>query len=110
MEYDWDGVPLVISRTGWSSELGYEIFLCDSSAGDRLWEHLMNVGKPLGLHRVTLRAFAVSGAMLSYQADMTIENNPYELGLGRLVDLDMEADFVSKSALVYTLKASAKPL
>ena len=48
---------------------------------------------------VTLRAFAVSSAMLSYQADMTIENNPYELGLGRLVDLDMEADFVSKSAL-----------
>ena len=100
MEYDWDGVPLVISRTGWSSELGYEIFLCDSSAGDRLWEHLMNVGKPLGLHPGhTSSIRRIEGAMLSYQADMTIENNPYELGLGRLVDLDMEADFVSKSAL-----------
>ena len=37
--------------------------------------------------------------MLSYQADMTIANNPYELGMGRLVDLDMDADFVSKHAL-----------
>ena len=37
MEYDWNGIPLVISRTGWSSELGYEIFLRDGAAGDHLW-------------------------------------------------------------------------
>ena len=37
--------------------------------------------------------------MLSYHADMTLANNPYELGMDRLVDLDMEADFVSKTAL-----------
>ena len=37
--------------------------------------------------------------MLSYHADMTLRNNPYELGMDRLVDLDMEADFVSKAAL-----------
>ena len=40
MEYDWNGVPLVISRTGWSSELGYEIFLRDGSKGDMLWDYL----------------------------------------------------------------------
>ncbi len=100
MEYDWDGVPLIISRTGWSSELGYEIFLCDGTAGDRLWEHLMAVGAPLGLkpgHTSSIRR--IEAGMLSYHADMTLANNPYELGLGRLVDLDMEADFVSKEAL-----------
>lgn len=100
MEYDWDGVPLIISRTGWSSELGYEIFLRDSSAGDRLWEHLMAVGAPLGLkpgHTSSIRR--IEAGMLSYHADMTLANNPYELGLGRLVDLDMDADFVSKEAL-----------
>jgi aminomethyltransferase len=37
--------------------------------------------------------------MLSYHADMTLKNNPFELGMDRLVNLDMEADFVSKSAL-----------
>ena len=37
--------------------------------------------------------------MLSYVADMTIENNPFEMGFGRLVDLDMDADFIGKAAL-----------
>ena len=94
------GVPLVISRTGWSSELGYEIFLCDGRYGDDLWEHLMAVGAPLGLHPGhTSSIRRIEGAMLSYHADMTLAENPYELGLGRLVDLNMNADFLSQSAL-----------
>ena len=100
IEVDWDGVPLVISRTGWSSELGYEIFLRDGSAGDRLWDHLMSVGEPLGLkpgHTSSIRR--IEAGMLSYHADMTLKNNPFELRMDRLVDLDMEADFVSKAAL-----------
>ncbi len=100
MEYDWDGVPLIISRTGWSSELGYEIFLRDGSAGDRLWEHIMRVGEPLGLkpgHTSSIRR--IEAGMLSYHADMTLANNPFELNMNRLVDLDMNADFVSKAAL-----------
>ena len=99
-EFDWEGIPLVISRTGWSSELGYEIFLRDGAAGDRLWEYLMEIGQPMGLqpgHTSSIRR--IEGAMLSYQADATIRNNPFELGMDRLVDLDMEADFVSKAAL-----------
>ena len=100
MEYDWNGVPLVISRTGWSSELGFEIFLRDGSRGDDLWEYLMQVGGPFGLkpgHTSSIRR--IEAAMLSYHADMTLANNPFELGMDRLVDLDMEADFVSKAAL-----------
>ena len=100
MEFDWDGVPLIISRTGWSSELGYEIFLRDGTQGEKLWEHLMAVGGPLGLkpgHTSSIRR--IEAGMLSYHADMTLVNNPYEMGMGRLVDLDMEADFISKAAL-----------
>ncbi|MCH2078423.1 MAG: glycine cleavage system protein T [Rhodobacteraceae bacterium] len=100
MEFDWDGMPLVISRTGWSSELGYEIFLRDGTQGDKLWEHLMAVGAPMGLkpgHTSSIRR--IEAGMLSYHADMTLANNPYELGMDRLVDLDMEADLVSKAAL-----------
>ena len=100
MEHDWNGVPLVISRTGWSSELGYEIFLRDGSRGDDLWDYLMQVGQPLGLHPGhTSGIRRIEAAMLSYHADMTLKNNPFELGMDRLVDLDMEADFVSKAAL-----------
>ncbi len=100
VEHVWDGVPLVISRTGWSSELGYEIFLRDGSAGDRLWEHIMAVGQPMGLHPGhTSSIRRIEGAMLSYQADMDLSVNPLELGMDRLIDLDMEADFVGKAAL-----------
>lgn len=94
------GMPLVISRTGWSSELGYEIYLRDGQYGDQLWELLMQVGGPLGLspgHTSTIRR--IEGGMLSYVADINSDNNPYEVGLGRLVDLDMAADFIGKAAL-----------
>jgi aminomethyltransferase len=99
-ETELDGIPLVISRTGWSSELGYELYLRDSSRGDELWERIMAVGAPLGLkpgHTSTIRR--IEAGMLSYHADMDAHTNPYELGLGRLVDLEIAADFIGKAAL-----------
>lgn len=99
-EYDLDGIKLVISRTGWSSELGYELYLQDGSRGDELWEKIMAAGQPFGLkpgHTSSIRR--IEGGMLSYHADMDINTNPYELGLDRLVNLDMEADFIGKAAL-----------
>ncbi|MGB0717847.1 MAG: glycine cleavage T C-terminal barrel domain-containing protein [Alphaproteobacteria bacterium] len=97
---NWRGVELLISRTGWSSELGYEIFLTDGSRGAELWEYIMEVGAPMGLkpgHTSTIRR--IEAAMLSYQADLSIENNPFELGMERLVDLDGEFNFLAKDAL-----------
>jgi aminomethyltransferase len=99
-ESDLDGIPLVVSRTGWSGELGYEIYLRDGSRGDELWERIMAAGKPFGLcagHTSTIRR--IEGGMLSYRADMDLHTNPFELGLDRLVDLGMEADFIGKAAL-----------
>lgn len=100
IETELNGIPLVISRTGWSSELGYELYLRDGSRGDELWELIMEAGQPYGLqagHTSTIRR--IEGGMLSYHADADIHTNPYELGLGRLVNLDMEADFIGKQAL-----------
>jgi len=100
LEYNWHGIPLLISRTGWSGELGYEIYLRDGSAGNRLWEHIMDVGTSLGLrpgHTSTIRR--IEAGLLSYQADMTLANNPYELGLDRLINLEMETKFIGKEAL-----------
>ena len=99
-EFELNGIPLIISRTGWSSELGYEIYLRDGSRGNELWDHIMKIGKPMGLvpgHTSTIRR--IEGGMLSYQADMDYTVNPFELGLGRLVDLEMNADFIGKKAL-----------
>ena len=99
-EVELDGIPLVVSRTGWSSELGYEIYLRDSAHGDTLWERIMATGMEYGLkpgHTSTIRR--IEGGMLSYHADADINTNPYELGLDRLVNVDMEADFIGKAAL-----------
>jgi len=99
-EYDLDGIPLIISRTGWSSELGYEIYLRDGSKGNELYEKIMEAGKNYGLkpgHTSSIRR--IEGGMLSYHADADINTNPFELGLDRLVDLDSDIDFVGKDAL-----------
>ena len=98
--YSLDGIPVVVSRTGWSSELGYEIYLQDGSQGAELWEKIMAAGQPFGLqpgHTSSIRR--IEGAMLSYHADMDIQTNPFELGLDRLVALDVPHRFIGKSAL-----------
>jgi len=97
-EVELDGIPLIVSRTGWSSELGYELYLQDGSRGDELWEKIMAAGVPFGLkpgHTSSIRR--IEGAMLSYHADADINTNPFELGLDRLVNLDIEADFIGKA-------------
>lgn len=99
-ECEVNGIPVVVSRTGWSSELGYEIYLLDGSRGDDLWEAIMSAGQPFGLkpgHTSTIRR--IEGGMLSYHADMDNQTNPFELGLDRLVALDGDAEFVGKAAL-----------
>lgn len=99
-ELELDGMPLLVSRTGWSSELGYEIYLRDSAHGDALWERIMAAGAPFGLkpgHTSSIRR--IEGGMLSYHADADAKTNPFELGLDRLVNLDIEADFIGKAAL-----------
>ena len=99
-ELELDGIPLIVSRTGWSSELGYELYLRDGSKGDELWEKIMSAGKEFGLkpgHTSSIRR--IEGGMLSYHADADINTNPYEVGLGRLVNLNIDANFVGKDAL-----------
>ena len=99
-EYDLDGIPLIISRTGWSSELGYEIYLRDGTKGNELYEKIMEAGKEHGLqpgHTSSIRR--IEGGMLSYHADADINTNPFELGFDRLVNLDNDNNFIGKEAL-----------
>ena len=99
-------IKLLISRTGWSSEFGYEIFLLNSSEGDELYETLMNEGKDLGLHpghTSTIRR--IEGGMLSYHSDMDINTNPLELGMEKFIDLDGSFNFIGKDALIEIRKS-----
>ena len=106
---DLDGMDLVVSRTGWSSELGYEIFLQDRTRGNELWDKIMKAGESFGLkpgHTSTIRR--IEGGMLSYHADMDIYTNPFELGLERLVSLESPYDFIGKTALKKILSKGIK--
>ena len=97
---DLDGIPVIVTRTGWTSEVGYEIYLLDSSRGVDLWERIMDAGRPFDIRPTGPSDIRrIEGGIFNWGADMTYENNPFEMGLDRLVDLDMEADFVGKDAL-----------
>ena len=102
-------IDLIISRTGWSSELGYEIFLLNSKDGDKLYQTIMESGQHKGLkpgHTSTIRR--IEGAMLSYHADMDINTNPFELGLDKFIDIDQDFNFIGKEALLEIKKEGVK--
>ena len=95
-----DGIPVIVTRTGWTGEVGYEIYLRDGSRGGELWERVLEAGKPFGIAPTGPSDIRrIEAGILNYGIDMTLENNPYEVGLGWLVDLDQEADFIGKDAL-----------
>jgi len=87
------GIPVVVTRTGWTSEVGYEIYLLDTSRGTELWETLMEVGAPYNVRPTGPSDIRrIEGAIFNWGADMTYENNAFELGLDRLVDFALADD------------------
>lgn len=98
---DLDGIPVVISRTGWTAEIGFEIYLCDPTRGEELWNRVMEAGRPHNIRAIAPSQIRrVEAGIFRYGADLTIENNPYEImGLERLVE-DQSADYIGKEALM----------
>lgn len=81
-QLELDGIPLVLSRTGWSGELGYELFLQDSSRGGELWDRCMEAGAEFDISPATPSAIrSLEGAILSYGSDITRNDNPWTLTL-----------------------------
>ena len=100
LETELDGIPVIVTRTGWSGEVGYEIYLRDGSRGDELWERVMEAGKPYNIGPTGPSDIRrVEAGILNYGIDITLDTNPYEVDLDRLVSLDQEADFIGKEAL-----------
>jgi glycine cleavage system aminomethyltransferase T len=99
-KFDIQGIPVVVTRTGWTSEVGYEIYLTDTSKGTELWEAVMKAGAPFNVRPTGPSDIRrIEGAIFNWGADMTYENNPYEMGLGRLVDELPEDACISIKAL-----------
>jgi glycine cleavage system aminomethyltransferase T len=99
-EADLDGIPVVISRTGWTGEIGYEVYLRDPARGDDLWERIMDAGRSYEIRPIApCEARRIEAGIFNYRSDMTLTNNPFEVnGLERLVE-EQDADYVGKAAL-----------
>jgi len=83
------GVPVVVTRTGWTSEVGYEVYTTDTSRGNDVYEAIMEAGREFGIKPTGPSDIRrIEGAIFNWGADMTYQNNAFQMGLDRLVDLE----------------------
>ena len=98
-----DGIPLVLARSGWSKQGGFELYLQDSAMGDALWERVKAAGQAFGIGPGAPNdTERLESGLISYGADMRVQTHratPFEMGFGKLVDLDNGHDFVGRAAL-----------
>ena len=100
------GEPLIITRTGFTNELGWEFYLRPENDAEAIGNHIMNVGKKYGMILAGspgFRARRIEAGLLSANNDFTKDTSPFEVGLGRFVDLDKE-NFIGKEALMKSNK------
>jgi aminomethyltransferase len=100
-EAELEGIPVVVSRTGWTGEVGYEIYLLDPGRGDDLWERVMEAGRPFEIRPIApCEARRIEAGIFNYGSDMTLEHTPLEVtGLERQVEEGKEADYIGRAAL-----------
>lgn len=102
-EYELDGMEVIVSRTGYTAELGFEIYVKNASRdGVRLWETVWAAGEPYGMRVIgPCHMRRIEAGILAHGCDITFRTNPFEVGMGYdwMVDLDQEADFIGKQAL-----------
>jgi aminomethyltransferase len=97
-----DGIPIVVSRTGYTGELGYEVW-CHPSDGPAVWDAIYTAGEPLGIKPLGLEALDMlrieSGLIFAgYEFDDQVD--PFEAGIGFAVALGTDEDFVGRDALI----------
>jgi aminomethyltransferase len=104
--FDWseirvDGRPLVVSRTGYTNELGWEFYFHAGQDAETIGARIFDCGKAYGMHTIpatATNARRIEAGLLFSGADFDQSVNPFEVGLGKLVDLKKK-DFIGKTAL-----------
>ena len=98
--YDFKGTKHLIARSGWSKQGGFEIYVQNTQAGQKLYDHLFEIGdefnvKP-GCPNLIER---IESGLLSYGNDFDNNDNPFECGFDQYVSLDSEVNFLGKENL-----------
>jgi aminomethyltransferase len=102
IEAEVDGIPVVVSRTGWTGEIGYEIYLRDAARGDDLWRYVEEAGAPFGIRAIApSEARRIEAGIFNYGSDFRVTSDtPFHVtGLEKYVELDQPGDFIGKEAL-----------
>ena len=108
-ETELDGVPVVLQRSGWSKQGGYELYLCDSERGTDLWNKVKAAGQPFGIGPGAPNYIErLESSLLSIGADTLWDSDPFEAGLDKMLDLDREDDFIGKAALRALAKSGSR--
>jgi glycine cleavage system aminomethyltransferase T len=95
-----DGIPVLISRTGWTAIPGFEVNLLDGTKGDALWDAVAGAGAEFEIRPIApCEARRIEGGIFNYGSDMTLADTPlHVMGLERLVE-DQPQDYIGKAAL-----------
>jgi aminomethyltransferase len=98
--FDAHGIPVVISRTGWTAIPGFEVNLLDGARGDDLWNAIMDAGEELGIRPIApSEARRIEAGIFNYGSDMRVTDTPFHvMGLERLVE-EQPQDYIGKEAL-----------
>ena len=106
LKYFWfgdaeiDGIPLKVARSGWSKQGGFELYLMDGTRGQDLWNLVKEAGAPWGIGPGSPNpSERIESGLLSWGGDTDDRTNPFEVRLGRFVDLDVPDDVIGIDAL-----------
>jgi dimethylsulfoniopropionate demethylase len=95
-----DDIDLVVARTGWSGQGGFELYLSEPAEGERLWDIIVAAGADLNLRSGCPNLIdRIETGLLSHGNDVTLANNPIESGLNRFFKMGKDADYLGKQAL-----------
>jgi glycine cleavage system aminomethyltransferase T len=99
-EFEINGIPVVISRTGWTAVPGFEVNLLDGTLGTHLWEAVAAAGEEYGIRPIApCEARRIEAGIFNYGSDMTLDDTPFHVsGMERLVE-HQEQDYLGKEAL-----------
>ena len=100
LKLDFEGHPLVVARSGYSKQGGFEIYLDDSALGLRLWDAFWDAGHDLNVRPGSPNLIErIEGGLMSYGNEFTRDNNPLECGLAQYCTLDSSLDYIGRLAL-----------
>ncbi len=106
LKYFWfketalSGIPLAVARSGWSKQGGFEIYLMDKTRGSELWNIVKEAGKAWNIGPGNPNAHErVESGLLSYGGDTDDQTNPFEVRLGKYVDVNLPDEVVGIQAL-----------